>query len=133
MALNTLYECKNVSSEVIMQFLREENERVSNDLKHLRTSTAGKSSTGVPEEKIAELIEKRIAELRYEEKITELESSGKEQDTLINYLKDRGNEVSKKMAAKVTQIAQRNREEKKRQACELGSVDENFALICFSF
>ena len=37
MALNSLYDCETVSSKVIMQFLREENTRLSREIKQLKT------------------------------------------------------------------------------------------------
>jgi len=37
MALNTLYNCETVSSQVILQFMKEENARVNSQLKQLKT------------------------------------------------------------------------------------------------
>ena len=77
MALNYLYECKSVSTSVMMQFMREENERVSNQFKSMKTGTG----SPVTEEKIKDL----------ETSVEKLETSNERKDKKIADLEEKQN------------------------------------------
>ena len=85
LALNYLYQCKNIDSTVLVEFMREENERVNNQLMMMRDQTITREEVTTIETNVADMIK----EIRIEN-----ENEMTKKDEMITKTKDDMNNLS---------------------------------------